>query len=223
MTLIFDWDGTLHDTSRLYGQAFRCVYRELVEAGWAPDKDYTDEELSVYIGMNARDMWDAFMPQLPQAVKKAASARIGRELTERIRQGEARLYDGVPTVLDELKRQGHTLLFLSNCKHAYQEAHREVFDLDRWFSGYFCCEDYNNLPKEEIFPFLAAQFPGPYLMIGDRASDLQVALHHGLPSIGCLYGFGAPGELDRASRLVRSCAEIPGCVQKCFLIAASIV
>ena len=84
MTLIFDWDGTLHNTLHLYGKAFRIAYRELVESGYAPPKYYSDEEMSQYLGMNAPDMWNAFMPELPQEVKKAASDQVGREMVRLI-------------------------------------------------------------------------------------------------------------------------------------------
>lgn len=84
MTLVFDWDGTLHNTLRLYGRAFRATYRELVRSGYAPVRDYSDWEVSTYLGMNAADMWNAFMPQLPQPIKQAASDRIGREMVRLI-------------------------------------------------------------------------------------------------------------------------------------------
>ena len=212
MTLIFDWDGTLHNTLRLYGQSFRIAYEELVQSGYAPPRHYSEQEVSIYLGMNAPDMWEAFMPRLPQAIKKAASDRIGEEMLKLIDQGCAVLYDGVPALLDQLHAQGHTLIFLSNCKHAYMEAHRQYFGLDRWFSGYFCCEDYENRPKEDIFPSIAVRFPGPSLVIGDRASDFLTARTHGLKSIGCGYGFGTPKELALADFVVHSCDEIPRCI-----------
>lgn len=213
MTLIFDWDGTLHNTLHLYGKAFRYAYRELVREGYAQPKEYSDEEVSIYLGMNDTDMWNAFMPWLPQAVKQKSSDRIGREMARMIERGEARLYDGATEMLNCLKER-HTLVFLSNCKHDYQEAHRRYFGLDKWFSGYFCCEDYGNRPKEEIFLAIAARFPAPYMIIGDRASDFKVALTHNFKAIGCAYGFGTPEELNLADFVVRSCSEISDCVQR---------
>ena len=110
MTILFDFDGTLHNTRRLYGQAFRCAYAMLVREGFAPEKTYTDEEVSIYLGMTAPDMWNTFMPSLPQEMKEKAGAVIGRELIEGIRRGEAVLYDGIRPALQVLKEQGHRLL-----------------------------------------------------------------------------------------------------------------
>ena len=77
MTLIFDWDGTLHNTLHLYGKAFRRAYEELVRFSCAPPRIYSDREVSIYLGMNAEDMWNAFMPELPQAVRMDMEQRPG--------------------------------------------------------------------------------------------------------------------------------------------------
>lgn len=208
-TLIFDWDGTLHDTKALYGRAFRRGYAWLTEKSYAPKRDFTDAELSVYLGMSAPDMWNAFMPQLPQAVKKHVSALIGAAMTDEIRSGHASLYPGIHEILTSLRRQGYSLVFLSNCKHAYMETHRAYFALDQYFQGYFCCEDYDFVPKTEIFSSIAKRFPGDYCMIGDRAGDLEVALRHGFPGIGCAYGFGTAEELTGASLIAHSPSQLP--------------
>lgn len=213
-TLIFDWDGTLHNTRALYGGAFLAAYSWLVEAGQAPARRYTDEELSVYLGINAREMWKTFMPGLSQELRDRASAIVGERMVAGIKAGRAILYPGAEEALEEIKSDGYRLVFLSNCKRAYMEAHREWFGLDRYFDGFYCCEDYDFIPKKDIFPHVAETFPGDYLMIGDRNSDLALGFAHGLKTIACAYGFGAPAEWEGADGLARSVAELPGLVRK---------
>lgn len=58
------------------------------------------------------------------------------------------------------------------------------------------------MPKEEIFPAISQAFPGPYLMIGDRATDRRVAQAHGFGFVGCAYGYGTPGGTRRGKRPV---------------------
>ncbi|MBR2521427.1 MAG: HAD family hydrolase [Oscillospiraceae bacterium] len=214
MTLIFDWDGTLHNTLSLYGNAFRTAYDYLIKEGLAEPRVYTDLDVSVYLGMNAPDMWHKFMPELPEDIMKSADAIVGREMVSAVDRGSAKLFDGALDMLDTLKRRGHTLLFLSNCTHAYQEAHRKHFDLDKRFSHMFCCEDYGNIPKEDIFRYISSMYEGPYVMIGDRASDIKVAEVNGIMSIGCTYGFGTEGELAGADLLAASCPDIIRCVEE---------
>lgn len=208
-TLIFDWDGTLHDTGRLYGGSFRKAYSWLVEQKYAEKRDYRDEEVTCYLGMNARDMWNRFMPQLPQDIKNHASDIIGREMIAGIEAGHAAMYPGAEKLLDQLKTQGYEMVILSNCKRAYLNAHRTAFQLERWFTGFYCCEDFDFASKEEIFPKFRASHPEAYVVIGDRDSDLRVATTHNLLSIGCAYGFGGVGELAAATRIAHSLSDIP--------------
>lgn len=86
-TLIFDWDGTLHNTRALYGGAFRAAYSWLVEAGQAPARRYTDEELSVYLGINAREMWKNFMPGLSQELRDRGQRHRGERMVAGIKAG----------------------------------------------------------------------------------------------------------------------------------------
>lgn len=238
-TIIFDWDGTLHDTAHLYGCAFRKAYAWLEDGGYVPRRTYTDEETSIFLGMSAPDMWKVFMQQLsendqhtlggiarslrekgmvipclPDSVKNQASTMIGEEMTAAILAGEACLYQGVPEMLTKLREWGYQLVFLSNCKHAYMEAHRERFHLDQWFSGFYCCEDYGFVPKEQIFPDIRYHFPGKFIMVGDRAADLRVAQIHHLASIGCAYGFGTRQELAVADRIAYKVQEIPELIRE---------
>ncbi len=212
-TLIFDWDGTLHNTEALYGRAFRRAYSWLVAEGYAPERHYTDREVSVYLGMSAPVMWNTFMPQLPQAAKEHGSALIGAQMVAEIDAGNAVLYPGATEALTALRAAGYQLVFLSNCKHTYMEAHRRAFGLDRWFHGYYCCQDYDFRPKAGIFPEIRKRFPGGFCVIGDRASDLEVAAVHHLTSIGCAYGFGSPEELASADRIARSPEELPALIK----------
>ena len=216
MTLIFDYDGTLHNTLRLYGCAFRKAYALLVEKGYAPPRLYRDEEVSGYLGVSAPDMWADFMPELPEEVWQRASAIIGKEMIDGVLGGKAVLYDGVIPMLNDLQQQGFRLLILSNCRRAYMDAHRQALGLDRWFEGYFCAEEYGFIPKEDIFPILAKAFPdSTYVMIGDRASDFRVGTVNGLKTIGCVYGFGTKEELTCCSAVIHSPKELPA------LLAAS--
>ena len=213
MTLIFDYDGTLHDTAAPYGAAVREVAAWLSAQGCPPQRDLTDAALSRYLGMTAPEMWADFMPGLDARLRQEASARIGQAMIRQVLAHQSRLYPGIPEALDALRRSGHRLLMLSNCARSYLDAQREAFGLDRWFDGYFCAGDYGFRPKEEVFSILREAFPDSgYCMIGDRASDIRVATVHGLPSLGCAYGFGGADELAAAWACVQAPAELPAAV-----------
>ena len=213
MILLFDFDGTLHNTKHLYGCAFRKGYDMLVAEGFAPEHYYADDDVSKYLGVNAPDMWNSFMPDLPEEMKHKASMRIGEELINGILNGQAVLYDGVTEVLDKLRDTGFRLMILSNCRCAYMDAHRKALSLDKYFEDYFCAEEYSFIPKEDIFRHIRSKYPDEsFIMIGDRASDIEVGKKNSIPTVGCLYGFAAPHELDGADRLASSPFDILRCV-----------
>lgn len=205
MIILFDFDGTLHNTKKLYGSAFRKSYEYLVREGYAPERYYSDDDVSKYLGVTAPEMWKSFMPDLPKEIVKTASGIIGDELLKGVLGGKAVLYDGIPETLDELKSSGYSLMVLSNCKVDYMDAHRKALGLDRWFEDYFCGEAFGFIPKEDIFSAIREKYPdSEFIMVGDRDSDILVGTKNNIPSVGCLYGFGTKEELANASVLADS-------------------
>lgn len=213
-TIIFDWDGTLHNTKALYGSAFREGCRWLCENGYADKWDYTDEEAAEYIGHSAADAWHMFRPDLPDEVTAIPNGIIAEAMVRNIYNGKSGLYPGALEVLCELKGEGYKLAFLSNCRVSYMEAHKEYFSLDKYFDAMYNCEAFNWASKAEIFNTIKKDLPGGYIIIGDRRTDLEAAFSNGLASIGCAYGFGREGELSGAGRIAVSVTQIPRLVKE---------
>ncbi len=206
--LIFDYDGTLHESLCIYAPAFRLGYSHLVMKGLAADKEFSDTEISHWLGFSAKDMWEGFMPELPQPERDLCSEIIGNEMSRLTQVGRAKLYPGSETVLQQLKAAGHSLIFLSNCKHSYMRAHREHFGLEQYFSTFYCTEDFNFAPKWQIAEQVLAEVSGKCIVIGDRWQDIEIALRHQLLSIGCAYGYCSADELKGATIQVFSVEDI---------------
>ena len=206
--VIFDYDGTLHETMRIYGPAFRKNYEFLAAQGLMPARQFEDAEISEWLGYPAGDMWRRFAPQLSEAEQGACSARIQEEMARLIENGTARLYPAVPTLLDTLKRAGFGIYLLSNCKSSYLDAHRRVMKLDRWFDGYYWGEAEGWAPKPEIMKKLLREHPGAAVMVGDRFLDFEAARAFDLPFIACAYGYGSPEEWREAAAVAASPEEL---------------
>lgn len=211
-TLILDYDGTLHESLLIYAPAFRLAYDGLVQKGLAPTRIFEDDEISRWLGLSAKDMWHRFMPELSQKEKDTCSAIIGEEMLRLTRAGKSKLYPHALDVLDQLKSQGHELVFLSNCKRSYMQAHREYWQLDRYFSAFYCTENFDFAPKWKIFDSFKEECSQSCIIVGDRIQDMEVATKHGLLSIGCTYGYGNMDELKQATILAGSVEEIPQAV-----------
>lgn len=211
--LIFDYDGTLHQSMLTYAPAFRATCKMLADKGYMAEKEFTDEEISYWLGFNSTDMWNNFLPDVPADVKENARIFLGQDMGQRVENGEGALYPHAEEVLAELKSQGHTLIFLSNCRVKYMERHSRVFRLHRFFDYFYCCEEFDFIPKYQIFRLFSLQHKGEFIVIGDRFHDIETAEKNGLKSIGCGYGYGNKGELSAADIIVDDITEIPKAVK----------
>ena len=149
-TVFFDYDGTLHDSMHLYGPAFRRAYAALVTDGWAAPRTFSDEEIASWLGYSPAAMWASFMPELPEAIWQRASAAIGEEMRRLLAAGAGRLYPGAKAMLESLREEGCTLVFLSNCSGSYRDEHLAAFGLGGLFTGAWCAEDFEGLEKCQI-------------------------------------------------------------------------
>ena len=212
--LIFDYDGTIHNSMLTYAPAFRDTMKWLSDNGYIPHREYADKEISHWLGFNSTDMWNQFHPELDPVIREKARVMLGEDMARRVDSGEGALYEGAEDMLSELRAKGYTLIFLSNCRFHYLERHKRVFRLDRFFHCFYCCEAYDFIPKYEIFRRIAPEHEGDYIVIGDRFHDIETAVKNGLPSIGCGYGFGSRDELADADIIVDDIRDIPSAVEK---------
>lgn len=211
--LIFDYDGTLHNAVKIYEPAFLKAYDYLLESGYAQKQVMSSEKISHWLGFSAKDMWDNFMPNLPTEIKDKCSKIIGDEMLRLVQCNKAQLYPDALDVLGQLKNLGYNLIFLSNCKHMYMEAHNQAFGLDDYFGEFYCTEDYDFKPKYIIFETIKEKYDGEFIIIGDRFQDMEVAHRFGLKAIACRYGYGSEDELLYATYVVNKVSEIKVCVE----------
>ena len=208
INLIFDYDGTLHNSIKIYGPAFREAYEYLVKQGYAKERIWQDSEISKWLGYSAKDMWNSFMPSLPNEEKERCSSIIGSAMIRLLEDNKAELYDGTIPTLQELKNKGFNLIFLSNCKIQYMKKHASLFKLDKYFNEFYCTEQFNFKPKYEIFKFIKEKNEGDFIVIGDRYLDIEIAKVHNLFSIGCSYGFGTIDELQDANIIIDNIKDL---------------
>lgn len=201
-TVIFDYDGTLHNSIKIYAPAFLKAFSYLVQNGYAENRSWSEKEISCWLGFNSKEMWDAFMPKLPTEIKSLCSNIVGEEMKRLVEEGKAVLYDGAIDTLKYLKRKGYCLVFLSNCKRYYRDEHSKTFNLESYFIDMVCSEDYDFIPKYEILGKIKESYPEKIVIVGDRNHDIDAGLRNNIYTIGCSYGFAAEGELSCADMVI---------------------
>jgi phosphoglycolate phosphatase len=198
-TIFFDYDGTLHNSIKIYAPAFRKAYDFLVKEGYAKEKTWEDKEISSWLGFSSKEMWKNFMPNLDENIKNKASKIIGLEMINQIKAGEAELYEETLNILEYLKNKGYTLVFISNCNNYYMNLHKEVFRLDKYFTNMVCSEDYEFISKSDILRIIKSDYKEDMVIIGDRVQDMEAGINNNIYTIGCLYGFGSEEELKQSN------------------------
>lgn len=208
-TIFFDFDGTLHDSMKLYAPALRTAYAWLVEQGVVEPREFADDEICGWLGWAVEDMWTVFVPGIEEKTWRTASKIVADEMNDLLRAGKGTLFPGIPEVLVQLKDEGFNITFLSNCGRSYCNEYLATFGVDHLFDATYCAAEFDFIPKWQIYQQVAAAHPQPHIMVGDRFHDMEVATHAGIPSIGCTYGYGKPAELEIATRLAAKPSDIP--------------
>ncbi|MBQ6453124.1 MAG: HAD family hydrolase [Coriobacteriales bacterium] len=213
--MVFDYDGTLHEGLRIYKPALQKAWDYLVAIGYEEPRQLRDEDCARWLGINVWDMWAGLAPEAPDYIHDCCIRIVQGHMKELVERGEARLFPGVPEMLASLAADGYDMVVLSNCKHDYKELHLASFGLMRWLRGFYAAEDFGFAPKPQIFRAIEADFPGRrFVVAGDRYKDLEVAREFGLPSVGCLYGYGGREELADATVLVSDVRELEAALRE---------
>lgn len=207
-TIIFDWDGTLHESMIIYQDAFLKAYQFLIEKGYAPKKKWKEQEIKRFLGMNPQEMWASFQPSLPKHVIGIVSPMISKEMKDSIELGKAKLYQGTLEVLSELKSKGYRLVYLSNSKIYYKDAMVKAFQLEKYFDFIICSEMFDYIPKEDILLILKEQLPKKWMVVGDREVDVKAGLAHQAFTVACDYGYGTESELSSAHAHIKDIREL---------------
>jgi len=207
-TIFFDYDGTLHNGMKIYAPAFRAAYSYLVDQRYAAPKKWSEEEISYWLGFSPPEMWQAFMPNVDEEERIKCSKIISQSMKSSTISGAAELYEGSLEVLSHLKNKGYHLIFISNCKIYYKEAHNKIFKLDRYFEKLIASEEYNYMSKAEIIDIVKQEYPEEMVIIGDRLQDIDAGRKNHFYTIGCSYGYGQLGEFDNADLIIDNIMEL---------------
>ena len=181
--VIFDWDGTLADSTAVIKRALQRS---------AEDLDYpipTDAQASFIIGMGLR-------PALEHAIPTLREKDLTR-LTDRFRhhfivgENEIVLFDGVPEMLAALKARGHSLAVATGKSRKGLDRAFDTLGLREYFVASRCADEGFSKPHPGMLHALfdmTGMNAADAVMIGDTTHDLQLAENAGTAAIGVTYG-----------------------------------
>ena len=205
-TLFFDLDGTLIDSAV---GITRCVAHALERLG---EPVPPEPALRRWIGPALRE---SFGPLLDHdAARTERAVELYRERFDEHGWREHTVYAGIGEAVATLAAAGHRLAVVTakNEPHARRiVAHLPFGHHFEDIIGATPCGRLSHKPEliGEALSRLALAPEGTW-MIGDRHMDIDGARHHGMASVGVLWGFGGEDELRGAgaTRLAAAPAEL---------------
>lgn len=133
---------------------------------------------------------------------------------------ENKLYNGIPEMLDSLKKSGKKIVLATSKPENYAAQILEYFGIMKYFDA--CCgntmDDARHL-KADVIAYAREQFPEitaeNTVMVGDRMHDVEGAAVFGIPTVGVSFGYGGREELEAAGAkyTVDSAAELQNIIQ----------
>ncbi|SPE29906.1 putative hydrolase, haloacid dehalogenase (HAD) superfamily [Burkholderiales bacterium] len=194
--LVFDWDGTLVDSTTQIAEA---ILRAAADIGTpVPDR----AQASLVIGLGLAQALARVVPDLPpeRIPEFAARYRAHYQYSEQ----HIRLFDGALAMLDTLRERGVPLAIATGKTHAGLARALQSARLEEHFATVRCADQTQPKPHPAMLQELAIEFavdPADMLMIGDTAHDLQMAGSAGVAAVGVSYGAHPRAELERLQPL----------------------
>lgn len=192
--IVFDWDGTLMDSTATIVSCIQAAARDLGLP--VPDS----RKASYVIGLGLQDAMQAVLPGLepkyyPHMVERYRYHYLTKDkgLT---------LFDGVREMLTELSQEGYFLAVATGKSRVGLNRALDAANLFSVFDATRCADETFSKPHPAMLQELTRELGQDMrrtVMIGDTTHDLQMAINAGAAGIAVHYGAHTGPELEALS------------------------
>ncbi|HEY8501794.1 MAG TPA: HAD family hydrolase [Solirubrobacterales bacterium] len=205
LNAILDVDGTLVDTNYHHALAW---HRALHAHGHQVQM----WKVHRHIGMGGDQILDALIGEEAAAAAgeeiRAAEAEAYGELI-----GEVESLEGARELIEQLKREGSTVILASSAKQEEVDHYLDLLDARELVDGWTTSADVENTKPDPdlVHAALAKADEGePSVMVGDSVWDVKAAQAAGVPTLAVLTGGFSEAELREAgaAQVVESIGEL---------------
>ena len=202
--LAFDMDGVVIDSQKSIISALNSV---LAPLGFSTiDTMKTD-----LIGLPIVSMFKILTNNQLGPDEIASCIAKYRVVNNDIGPHESSIYKDIPLVLGELSNTYQLVIVTSKLQVSARSLLR-AFDMDKYFVGIFGPESDGEIESKHVTLDRAHKHVSGTLsrsanfiaLVGDRSTDIDAAHQFGILGIGARWGYGSPGELDKADLIFDS-------------------
>lgn len=188
--ILFDLDGTISESATGIRKSLEYAITELKKP--LPDLD----DYTLYIGPPLLDTFRNLCKFSEE--ESRVGVEIYRKYYDKNGKFLNKLYDGVKTVLAELKNQGAKIAVCSSKYEAFAKEIVEILGVDCYFDA-VCGStlDGKRKDKKDLIPYAVKSLSGDIeaerhevVMLGDTYFDARGAVQCGVDFVGVEYGYG---------------------------------
>lgn len=203
--IVFDWDGTLADSTSIIAAAIQEALRDMGEA--VPE----ERSARYVIGLGLFDALRSVAPQL--AVDRHAELAAHYRKHYLSREDDIPLFEGAAALLEELELAGYYLAVATGKTRMGLDRVLVRNGLTTRFHATRCADEGFPKPHPDMLLHLMDRLsvePHETLMIGDTTHDLELAHNAGASAVAVSYGAHDVEGLAKLSPLatVHSVAEL---------------
>ena len=205
--IVFDWDGTLMDSTAAITGAIQQACGDMGLA--VPSR----EAASYVIGLGLEDALRHAAPDLPHADYPRLAAAYRKHYFAL--DGQLVLFDGALALLHELKSAGYNLAVATGKSRVGLSRAMDRPELRGLFDTTRTADETFSKPHPAMLHEIMAELASPprrTVMVGDTTHDLQMARNAECDAIGVSYGAHDIAQLESLTPagLVHSVAELRG-------------
>jgi phosphoglycolate phosphatase len=200
--IIFDWDGTLMDSTGVIAASLQAA---CADVGIAVP---TERDAKFVIGLGLADSFNHVARKLDGEGRRRLTERYRHHFLTR--EAEMPLYAGVREMLAELHARGRRLAVATGKARRGLERALDLTGLRAWLEATRCADEGFAKPHPDMLLMLmdmTGVAPRSALMVGDTTHDLDLAANAGVDAVAVSYG--AHDEDLLATRPARArCASV---------------
>ena len=181
--VVFDWDGTLMDSTRLIARSLQSACHDVGIA--VP----SERDALFVIGLNIEDTFRHVAPDLDPEGRARVAERYRFHFLAN--EHEAPLYDGVREMLSDLHGRGRRLAVATGKARRGLDRALDATGLRQWFEATRCADEGFAKPHPGMLLTLLELTdvePARALMVGDTTHDLELAANAGVDAVAVSYG-----------------------------------
>jgi len=182
--IVFDWDGTLMDSTRLISKSLQNACGDIGIA--VP----SETDALFVIGLGLEDTVRHVAPDLDTERQARLAERYRHHFLSMEGFG-APLYDGVPEMLADLHGRGRRLAVATGKARRGLERVLDATGLRPWFEATRCADEGFSKPHPDMLLMLldiTGVEPHRAVMVGDTTHDLELAANAGIDAVAVSYG-----------------------------------